>query len=50
MLRALETALPGDAVIAVATRGRKVRRDDGRRPLASFKIGTRAVALFQAAP
>jgi 23S rRNA (guanine2535-N1)-methyltransferase len=47
MLRALETVLADDAVIAVAVRGRKVPLDDGPRPSASFKIGTRAVALFR---
>ena len=47
MLRALETVLDDDAVIAVATRGRKVRVDDGPRPIASFRIGARAVAFFR---
>jgi 23S rRNA G2445 N2-methylase RlmL len=47
MLRALGTVLADDAVIAVAVRGRKVPLDGGPRPAASFKIGTRSVALFR---
>lgn len=49
MLRSLDTVLDADAVIAVATRGRKVALADARRPLASFKIGTRTVAFFRPA-
>ncbi|GAA2432683.1 hypothetical protein GCM10010191_53400 [Actinomadura vinacea] len=50
MLRALGAVLPEDAVIAVAVRGRRLRLDDGPRADASFRIGTRAVALFRARP
>ncbi len=49
MLAALEEVLDDDAVIAVATRGRKARLAGPRRPLASFKIGTRAVVFCRAA-
>ena len=47
MVRTLASVLAEDTVIAVAVRGRKVPLDDGLRPHASFKIGTRSVALFQ---
>ncbi|MDS2172383.1 hypothetical protein Q7C18_06720 [Nesterenkonia sp. CL21] len=48
MLRALGSVLENNAVIAVTTRGRKVHVNDGPSPIASFKIGTRAVAFFRA--
>ncbi|SNR71458.1 rRNA methyltransferase [Actinomadura mexicana] len=48
MLRALGAVLPEEAVIAVAVRGRRLRLDDGLRADSSFRIGTRAVALFHA--
>lgn len=44
MVRSVTAALPDEAVIALAARGRKVPLGD-MRPTASFKIGTRAVAL-----
>ncbi|MDA0642550.1 MULTISPECIES: hypothetical protein [Nonomuraea] len=47
MVEALSAVLPHDSVIAVTVRGRKVPMDRGPRPQASFKIGTRAVALFR---
>lgn len=47
MLRALGAVLDDDAVIAVSTRGRKVRADADLRAITSFKIGTRAVAYFR---
>ncbi|MDH2430883.1 rRNA methyltransferase [Sphaerisporangium sp. TRM90804] len=47
MLDALTAVLPRDSVIAVTVRGRKVPAGGGPRPRASFKIGTRAVALFR---
>lgn len=46
MLRSLAQVLDDGAVIAVATRGRKVRADAGLRRLTSFRVGSRAVALF----
>jgi hypothetical protein len=46
MVTFLTVALPPGSVIAVTVRGRKVPLDDGPRPRASFRIGTRAVALF----
>ncbi|MEV0590036.1 rRNA methyltransferase [Nonomuraea cavernae] len=46
MVEVLTAVLPRGRVIAVTVRGRKVPVDDGPRPRASFKIGTRAVALF----
>lgn len=49
MLRALEEVLDDGAVIAVATRGRKASLDEAHRPIASFKIGTRAVAFCRVA-
>lgn len=49
MLRALEDVLDDDAVIAVATRGRKAGLIRERRPIASFKLGTRVAAFFRAA-
>lgn len=49
MLRALEEVLDDGAVIAVATRGRKVRLDRACRPIASFRIGTRAVVFCRVA-
>ncbi|MET8002752.1 rRNA methyltransferase [Nonomuraea glycinis] len=49
MVDALTAVLPYDSVIAVTVRGRKVPADHGPRPRASFKVGTRAVALFRAA-
>ncbi|HEX4812307.1 MAG TPA: rRNA methyltransferase [Nonomuraea sp.] len=48
MVDALAVVLPHDSVIAVTVRGRRVPVDGGRRPHTSFKIGTRAVALFRA--
>lgn len=45
MLRSLEEVLDNGTVIAVATRGRKVRLDGASRPIASFRIGTRAVVF-----
>jgi len=45
MLRSLESVLDDGAVIALATRGRKVSLHRDRRPVASFRIGTRAVAI-----
>lgn len=45
MLASLDEVLDEGAVIAVATRGRKVRPTGARHPLESFRIGTRAVAL-----
>lgn len=50
MVDALTAVLPPDSVIAVTVRGRKVPVDRDRRPHTSFKIGTRAVALFRAQP
>lgn len=50
MLRALRVVLPANAVIAVAVRGRRLRLDDGLRAQTTFRIGTRAVALFRARP
>ncbi|MGJ6966777.1 rRNA methyltransferase [Streptosporangium sp. G11] len=47
MVDALTAVLPHDSVIAVTARGRKVLSDRGPRPRTSFKIGTRAVALFR---
>ncbi|MCF6467925.1 rRNA methyltransferase [Nonomuraea sp. MG754425] len=47
LVEALTAVLPHDSVIAVTVRGRKVPTDRGPRPQASFKIGTRAVALFR---
>ena len=49
MLRALEEVLDDGAVIAVATRGRKASLDEAHRPIASFKIGTRAVVFRRVA-
>ncbi|WP_043635612.1 rRNA methyltransferase [Nonomuraea candida] len=46
---ALTAVLAPGAVIAVTVRGRKVPVDGGPRPSASFKIGTRAIALFRVA-
>jgi hypothetical protein len=46
MLRALGSVLPDESVVALAVRGRKVPLGDGLRPDASFRIGTRAVALL----
>jgi tRNA G10 N-methylase Trm11 len=48
MLSALDEVLDEGVVIAVAARGRRVTADSPRTPVASFKIGTRAVALFRA--
>ncbi|GAA2848172.1 hypothetical protein GCM10010517_05370 [Streptosporangium fragile] len=45
MVRSLAAVLPADAVIALAARGRKVPLG-ALRPAASFRIGTRAVALI----
>lgn len=45
MLRALATVLDRDAVVAVAARGRTVDTG-GRRRIASFRVGTRAVVLL----
>lgn len=45
MLDSLEEVLDAGTVIAVAARGRKVPLSGGRRPLESFRIGTRAVVL-----
>lgn len=50
MLRALQEVLDDDAVIAVASRGRKASSHEARRPIASFKIGTRVVGYYRAAP
>ncbi|GAA4208675.1 hypothetical protein GCM10022252_74140 [Streptosporangium oxazolinicum] len=47
MVEALTAVLPHDSVIAVTVRGRKVPTDRGPRPRTSFKVGTRAVALFR---
>ncbi|MEO3805556.1 rRNA methyltransferase [Nonomuraea sp. B1E8] len=47
MVAALSAVLPPGSVIAVTVRGRKVPVEHGPRPRTSFKIGTRAVALFQ---
>lgn len=49
MLRALREVLDDDAVIAVASRGRKASSHEARRPIASFKIGTRVVGYYRAA-
>ncbi|WP_308796535.1 hypothetical protein [Agromyces silvae] len=49
MLRALEEVLDDDVVIAVATRGRKAGLAGVRRPIASFKIGTRVVGFWRVA-
>ncbi|GAA1671466.1 hypothetical protein GCM10009733_080940 [Nonomuraea maheshkhaliensis] len=49
MVRALGRVLDDDAVIAVAVRGRKVPTDGGPRPHATYKIGTRTIALFRPA-
>jgi len=46
MVEALTAVLPRGGVLAVTVRGRKVVVN-GRRPDTSFKIGTRAVALFR---
>ncbi len=48
MLRSLATVLDGDAVIAIATRGRKAPASGRARPLSWFRVGTRVVALFRA--
>lgn len=47
MVEAVTAVLPQGGVLAVTVRGRKVVVDGDRRPDASFKIGTRAVALFR---
>ncbi|QYC45966.1 23S rRNA (guanine(2535)-N(1))-methyltransferase [Nonomuraea coxensis DSM 45129] len=47
MVDALTAVLPHGSVIAVTARGRKIPLDHGPRPQGSFKIGTRAVALFR---
>ncbi len=49
MLRSIDSVLDRDAVIAVVARGRKVHVDDARRAVASFRIGSRAVAFFRPA-
>lgn len=49
MLRSLEEVLDNGTVIAVATRGRKVRLDGACRPIASFRIGTRAMVFCRVA-
>lgn len=49
MLRALAEVLDDDAVIAVATRGRKPRLAETHRRLASFRIGTRVVVFCRVA-
>ena len=48
MLRALGSVLDRDAIIAVTIRGRKVQAP-GHHPISSFKVGTRAVALYRPA-
>ena len=48
MLRAPGAVLPGNAVVAVAVRGRRLRLDDGPQAQTTFRIGTRTVALFRA--
>lgn len=47
MIAALSSVLPDGAVIAVTVRGRKVPVTGGPRPERSFRIGTRAVALWR---
>jgi hypothetical protein len=47
MLAAVAAALPGDAVLGVTTRGRRVPLG-GIRPRETLKVGTRAVALLRA--
>lgn len=49
MLRVMGTVLDDDTVIAIATCGRKVNSGGGHRPIASFRIGTRAVGFFRPA-
>lgn len=49
MLEALEEVLDDGAVIAVATRGRTGNLDETRRPVTSFKIGTRRMAIYRVA-
>lgn len=46
MLRSISAVLDDDAVIALATRGRKVLLDERIPRLARFKVGTRAVTLL----
>lgn len=50
MLVNVASVLPGEAVLAVTARGRKVPLGAGLRPAKEFRIGTRAVALLKAAP
>lgn len=48
MLRALIEVLDDDAVIAVSSRGRKASSFEARRPISSFRIGTRVVGYYRA--
>ncbi len=50
MLNTLGSVLDENAVIAVAVRGRKAPRADRLRTCATFKIGTRTVALLRPQP
>jgi tRNA G10 N-methylase Trm11 len=50
MLRSVSSVLDDDAVIAVASRGRKVPSAETPPSIATFRVGTRAVALFRASP
>ncbi|MGK5552612.1 rRNA methyltransferase [Actinomadura kijaniata] len=49
MLKAVASVLTGDAVLAIAARGRKVPLNATCRPDQTFRIGTRAIALLRAA-
>lgn len=48
MLCSVSSVLDDDAVIVIATRGRRVLVDEAHPRIASFRVGTRAVALFRA--
>ncbi|RDI66082.1 hypothetical protein [Nocardia pseudobrasiliensis] len=48
LLESLDSVLPADAIVAVTGRGRRI--ESGRfRPARSFRVGTRATALFRIA-
>ncbi|MFI6920033.1 rRNA methyltransferase [Nonomuraea spiralis] len=49
MLGNVASVLPGEAVLAVTARGRKVPLGAGPRPRKEFRIGTRSVALLKVA-
>jgi tRNA G10 N-methylase Trm11 len=48
MLDSVSSVLDDDAVIVLAARGRKVLVDEAHPRIATFRAGTRAVALFRA--